>query len=82
MVATFNGNPKKTIISCCSLTNCSDEIEAVEVCSMLQDGIRQLPKHHVIIIAGKMTAQVCSEDIVDFSFHDKTSRNGNICFWI
>ena len=51
MVAAFNGNPMSTIVSCYSPTNCSDEIEAVEFYSMLQDVIRQLPKHNVIIIA-------------------------------
>ena len=27
LVATFNENPKTTVISCYSLTNCSDELE-------------------------------------------------------
>ena len=45
---------------------------------MLQDVIRQLPKHNVIIIAGDLTAQVGSVDIVGFSFHDKTNRNGSL----
>ena len=78
MVATFNGNPKTTLSSCYSPTNYSDEIEAVESYSMLQDVIRQLPKHNVIIITGDMIAQVGSEDIVGFSFHDKKNRNDNL----
>ena len=78
MLATFNGNPKTTIISCYSPTNYSDKTEAVDFYSMLQDAIRQLSKHNVIIIAGDMNAQVGSADIVGFSFHDKTNRNGHL----
>ena len=78
VVATFNENPKTTFVSCYSPTDCSDEIEAVQVYSILQDVVRQLPKHNVIIIAGDMNVHVGPEDIVDFSFHDKTNRNGNL----
>ena len=46
---------------------------------MLQDVIRQLPKHNVIIIIpGDMNSQVGSEDMVGFSSHDKTNRNGHL----
>ena len=58
MVATFYGNPKTTIFSCYSPTNFSDEKEVVEFYSMLQDVIRQLPKHNVIITAGDLNTQV------------------------
>ena len=77
MVATFNGNPKTTINSCYSPTSRSDKIEAVGVYRKLQNVIRHLPNHD-IIIAGDMNAQVRSEDIVGFSFYDKTNRNGNL----
>ena len=78
MVATFKGNPKTTIVSCYSLTNCSDKIWAIEFQSMSQGVIRQLPKHNVITIAGDMNEQVESEDIVGFSFQDYKNRNGNL----
>ena len=39
-VATFHGYPKTKNISCHCPTNCSDEIEAVEFYSLLQDVIR------------------------------------------
>ena len=77
MVATFNGHPKTTIVSCYSPTNCSDEIKAVEIYSMLQDAIRQLPKHNVIT-AENMNAPVGSEHIVGFSFHDTMNTNGSL----
>ena len=76
LVATVNGNPKTTIISRYNSTNCSDKIEAVDFYSILQDFIRQLPKHIVIIVAGNMNAQVGSEDVFGISFHDKTNRYG------
>ena len=45
---------------------------------MFQDAIRQLLKHNVIIIVGDMNAEVGSEDIDPFSFHNKTNRNCNL----
>ena len=78
MVATLNKNPKTTIFSCFSPINCSDKIEVVEFYRMLQDIIRQLPMHNVVIFAGDMNAQSGSEDTVGFSCHDTTNRNGNL----
>ena len=78
MVAKFDGNPKTAIVSCYSPTSCSDEKESVQFHSMLQDVIRQLPKHNVIVIAGDVNTQVGSEDKVGFSFHDNTNRKGSL----
>ena len=78
MVATFNGYPKTTIIACYSPTNCSEEAEASDFYIGLQDSIRQVPKHNVIIVAGDMNAQVGIQDTKGSSFHDQTNRNGHM----
>ena len=75
MLIAFNGNPR-TIISCCSPTSCSDKTEPVKFYSMLQDVIRQLPKHNCHHRWRHKRAG--SEDTVGFCFHDKTNRNGNL----
>ena len=57
IVATFNGTAKTTAVFCYR-PNCSDTIEAVRFYSMLQDGIRQLQEHNVIIIVDDLNVQV------------------------
>ena len=42
MVATFNGNPKTTFVACYSPTNVSEEIQAQEFYTQLQDTIRKI----------------------------------------
>ena len=58
MAATFNGNPRATIISCYSLSNVSVETELAafydELCSL----VHSIPKHNVLVIGGDMNAQI------------------------
>ena len=58
MVATFNGNPRSTIISCYSPTNVSEETELVAFYNELSSLIRSIPKHNVHVIGGDMNAQI------------------------
>ena len=58
MVATFNGNPKATIISCYSPTNVSDETELVTFYEELSSLVRSIPKHNLLVIGGDMNAQI------------------------
>ena len=44
MAATFNGNPKATIISCYSPTNVSEENEIVTFYEDLSSLVRSIPK--------------------------------------
>ena len=78
MVATFNGNPKTTFVACYSPTNVSEEIQAQEFYTQLQDTIRKIPKHNVTIVAGDMNAQVGIQDTKGRSFHEETNRNGQM----
>ena len=58
MVATFNGNPRETIISCYSPTNVSEETELIAFYHELSSLVRSLPKHSVLVIGGNMNAQI------------------------
>ena len=58
MVATFNGNPWATIISCYSPANVSEETEVVAFCDELSSLVRCIPKHNVLVIGGDMNAQI------------------------
>ena len=52
MAATFNGNPKATIISCYSPTNVSEETELVTFYEELSSLVRSIPKHNLLVIDG------------------------------
>ena len=56
MVATFKGNPSKTIISCYSPTNASDETGLDTLFDELSSLVRGVSKHNVLIIGGDMNA--------------------------
>ena len=58
MAATFNGNPKATIISCYSPTNVSEETELVTFYEELSSLVRNIPKHNLLAIGGDMNAQI------------------------
>ena len=58
MVATFNGNPSATIISCYSPTNVSEETELITFYNELSSFVCSIPKHNILIIGGNMNAQI------------------------
>ena len=56
-VATFNGNPRATIISCYSPTNTSNETGLVTVSKELSSFVQGISKHNVLIISEYRIAQ-------------------------
>ena len=58
MAATFNGNPRATIISCYSPTNVSEETELIAFYDEPSSLVRSIPKHNVLVIGGDMNAQI------------------------
>ena len=78
VIATFNGNPQTTIISCYSPTNASEQSIAEEFYSELAKLIKEIPKHHVIIVGGDMNAQIGKEDCKGTHYHETTNRNGQL----
>ena len=76
MVATFNGNPKATIISCYSPTNVSEETELVTFYEELSSLVRSIPKHNLLVIGGDMNAQIGKNRNNKYSLHNTSNRNG------
>ena len=76
MVTTFSGNPKTTVISCYSPTNCSDELEIQNFYHQLTDSIKKISKHYVLIIENDMNAKIDNNKCVGNSYHNYTNRNG------
>ena len=57
MVATFNGNPKATIISCYRPINVSEKTDLIAFYNELSSIVRSIPKHNILVIGGDMNAQ-------------------------
>ena len=76
MAATFNGNPKATIISCYSATNVSEETKLVTFYEELSSLVRSIPKHNLLVIGGDMNAQIGKNRNNKYSLHNTSNRNG------
>ena len=76
MVATFNGNPRATIITCYSPTNVSEEIQLVVFYDELSSLVRSIPKHNVLVISGDMNAQIGKNGNNKYSLQNTSNRNG------
>ena len=72
MAATFNGNPRATIISCYSP---SEETELVTFYDELSSLVRSIPKH-MLVIGGDMNAQIGKNGNNKYSLHNTSNRNG------
>ena len=75
MAATFNGNPRATIISC-YVTNVSEETELVTFYAELSSLVRSIPKHNMLVIGGDMNAQIGKNGNNKYSLHNTSNRNG------
>ena len=76
MAATFNGNPRATIISCYSPTNVREETELVTFYDELSSLVRSIPKHNMLVIGGDMNAQIGKNGNNKYSLHNTSNRNG------
>ena len=76
MAATFNGNPKATIISCYSPTNVSEENEIVTFYEDLSSLVCSISKHNLLVIGGDMNAQIGKNRNNKYSLHNASNRNG------
>ena len=76
MVATFNGNPSATIISCYSPTNFGEETDLIAFYNELSSLVRSIPKHNVLLIGGDMNAQIGKNVNHKFSLHNTSNRKG------
>ena len=76
MAATFNGNPRATIISCYSPANVSEETEQITFYDELSSLVRSIPKHNMLVIGGDMNAQIGKNGNNKYSLHHMSNRNG------
>ena len=74
MVATFNGNPSATIISCYRPTNVSEETEVIAFYDEFSSLIRSIPKHNILVIGGDINAQIGKNVNKKFSRHNSSNR--------
>ena len=76
MPATFNGNPRATIISCYSPTNVSEETVLVTFYDELSPILCSIPKHNMLVIGGDINAQIGKNGNNKYSLHNTSNRNG------
>ena len=76
MVATFNVNPRETIISCYSPSNVSEETDLIAFYDELSFLVRNIPKHNVLVIGGDMNAQIRKNGNHKYFPHNLSNRNG------
>ena len=76
MTATFNGNPRATIISCYSPTSVNEEAELVAFYDELSSLVRCIPRHNVLVVGGDMNAQIGKNGNNKYSLHNTSNRNG------
>ena len=76
VAATFNGNPRATIISCYSPTNVSEETELVSFYDKLSSLVRSILKHNVLDIGGDMNTQIGKNGNNKYSLLNTSNRNG------
>ena len=76
IAATFNGNPRATIISCYSPTNVSEETELVTFYNELSSLVCSIPKHNVLVIGGEWMPKSGKNGNNKYSLHNTSNRNG------
>ena len=75
MAATFNGNPRATIISWYSPTNVSEETELVAFYDELSSLVSSIPKHNMLVTGGYMNAPIEKNGNNKYSLHNTSNRN-------
>ena len=76
IAATFNGNPRATIISCNSPTNVGEELNKSPSTMSYPFLVRSIPKHNMLVIGRDMNAQIGKNGNNKCSQHNTSNRNG------
>ena len=76
MTATFNGNPRATIISCYSPTNISEKNKLATFYDELSSLVSSIPKQNLLIIGGDMNAQIEKNRHNKYSLQNTANTNG------
>ena len=78
LTATFNGNPRATIISCYSPSNVSEETKLVAFYDELSSLVHSNAKHNMLVIGGDMNAQIGKNGNNKYRLHNTSNRNGQV----
>ena len=75
MLATFNGNPRATII-CYSPTNVIEETELIAFYDELSSLVRSIQKYNFLFIGRDINAQIWKNGSHKYNLHNLSNRNG------
>ena len=76
MIASYNGNPSTTIMSCNSPTNTSDETNLITFYNELSSLVRSPPPQHNV--GGDINAQIGKDENNKFCLHNSSNRNEHL----
>ena len=80
LTASFNGNPRLTVITAYSPTEASTDEEAEEFHNNLRQAVSEVPEHHLLLVTGDMNARLGKANSADHGwyYHERTNRNGEL----
>ena len=76
IVATFNGNPRATIISCYGPTNASKKTDLITLSHEISSLVSNIPKLNVLIFGGDINAEIGKNVNQKFRLRNLANRNG------
>ena len=76
MCATFNGDPRITIVACYSLINASNKTDIDTFYNMLSSLAWHIPKHNILIINEDINVHISKFGNNKFYLHNLLNRNG------
>ena len=74
LIATFNGNPAVTVISCYSPVNVSNVDDREEFYTDLSELTKAVPKHNVLLIGGDTNGKIGASDVTGSVYNKKHQR--------
>ena len=78
MTATFNGNPRATIISCYSPTNISEETKLATFYDELSSLVRSIPKYNLLSLEEIWMPKSGKTDITNTTYKTHQIEMDNI----
>ena len=80
LLVSFDGNPRLTMVSVYSPTECSSKEEAEEFHDNLRVAIKDVPAHHLLMVVGDLNAHLSklNEEDTGWYWHKVSNRNGGL----
>lgn len=80
LTASFDGNPRLTVITVYSPTEAATDEDAESFHNSLRQAISDVPSHHLLLVVGDFNARLSKRSYDDpgWYYHQTTNRNGEL----